>query len=612
MNTVVLNNYGFYELAKKPSNEELKEYYAKKYYQENKSSYQSQYTAEELIYFRNKIEQKYSVIHRLLPTSSSRSLLDIGCGEGFTLKFFKEKNWDITGIDFSDFGCKQFNPDCLPNLFVGDIYEQLHSFTHSNKRFDVIWLDNVLEHVLDPLHLLRECKKLLQPDGLVIVEVPNDFSILQQHLMNKKHIGSEFWIAIPDHISYFNHKGLSTLAASAGLKNEFTMSDFPIDFNLVNPDTNYNKDKAKGKNTHHARVELDNLMHSISPEKTVNYYQALADLGLGRQIVMFLKHQSVEQEKTAVLVTSISRKTGLLKAVRKAADKLGNVSLIGGDLNKNAIGKYFVDEFWEMPALVDLTAEKVIDYCKKKHIRLIIPSRDGELEFWSSLKNKLAANGIAVMVSPEKAIHCCLDKLQFYKTLAELKFPAIPTVSDIHELKGITSYVVKERFGAGSLSIGLNLTKEQAIEHAKKLSNPVFQPYISGEELSVDIYVDKKNKTKGVIARKRELVVNGESQITTMVEHPVLEKLSAELVEKIQLTGHVILQVLIDDAQQFHIIECNSRFGGASTLSLHCGLDSFYWALLEANGTDISAYPFFKSKTTKTQVRFPEDLIISK
>ena len=70
------------------------------------------------------------------------------------------------------------------------------------------------------------------------------------------------------------------------------MSDFPIDFNLVNPDTNYNKDKTKGKNTHRSRVELDNLMHSISIEKTIQYFKALADLGLGRQIISFLKHHS--------------------------------------------------------------------------------------------------------------------------------------------------------------------------------------------------------------------------------------------------------------------------------------------------------------------------------
>jgi SAM-dependent methyltransferase len=290
---VALNEYGFYELAQKPSNEELKEYYAKKYYQDNKGSYEMEYTPEELLYFRNKIEQKYLVLKKLLPhkNGSTGSLLDIGCGEGFTLDYFKNKNWNITGIDFSDFGCRRFNPACLPYLHTGDIYEQMIPLINSNTRYDVIWLDNVLEHVLDPLYLLRESKKLLQEGGVIVIEVPNDFSILQSYLLEKKYINNEFWVVIPDHISYFNLKGLTALAAKAGLKNEFAMSDFPIDFNLMNPDTNYNKDKTKGKNTHRSRVEIDNLMHSVSIEKTVNYYKALADLGLGRQIITFLKHR---------------------------------------------------------------------------------------------------------------------------------------------------------------------------------------------------------------------------------------------------------------------------------------------------------------------------------
>jgi carbamoyl-phosphate synthase large subunit len=324
------------------------------------------------------------------------------------------------------------------------------------------------------------------------------------------------------------------------------------------------------------------------------------------------KSESVQTEKISILATSISKKTGLLKALKRAADKFGDVNLIGGDVNKDAIGKYFVDTFWEMPSLSALTPDNLLTYCKINHVKLIVPSRDGELAFWASLKPTLEKNGIAIMVSNEEAVDTCLDKLKFYKTLAALTIPAIPTVSNIDELKDTTAFVVKEQFGAGSLSLGLNLNKAQAIEHAKQLKSPIFQPYIQGRELSVDIYADKKGKAKGVIARSRDLVVNGESQITTTVDHPKLEKLAAELTEKINLYGHLVLQVLIDANENIHIIECNSRFGGASTLSLQCGLDSFYWALLEATGNDISQYPFLKSKAKRSQVRFAEDIIINK
>ena len=53
------NKYGYYELTNKPSEDELEEYYQKKYYQEEKGSYQSGYSKEEIRYILNKIEQKH-------------------------------------------------------------------------------------------------------------------------------------------------------------------------------------------------------------------------------------------------------------------------------------------------------------------------------------------------------------------------------------------------------------------------------------------------------------------------------------------------------------------------------------------------------------------------
>jgi 2-polyprenyl-3-methyl-5-hydroxy-6-metoxy-1,4-benzoquinol methylase len=288
---VIQNKYGFYELALKPTSTELEEYYSKKYYQDNKGSYEVKYSTEELNYFNNKIGEKYWVINKLTGNpENNKTLLDIGCGEGFTLKYFKDKGWGITGIDYSDFACKTFNPDCIPSLLTGDIYQNMIPLIESSIKYDVVWLDNVLEHVLDPLHLLKQCKKLLNANGVLVIEVPNDFSVLQQYLLEKQYINSDFWVVIPDHISYFSKDGLTRIANEAGLKIELTISDNPIDFNLLNPDANYNKDKTKGKNAHHARIELDNLMHTISIEKTVNYFKALAELGLGRQLISFLRH----------------------------------------------------------------------------------------------------------------------------------------------------------------------------------------------------------------------------------------------------------------------------------------------------------------------------------
>jgi len=72
--------------------------------------------------------------------------------------------------------------------------------------FDAINLKCVLEHVPNPMEILEICKSLLKDSGMICVEVPNDFNILQLqvHKLDKP----QYWIAIPDHINYFDFDSL--------------------------------------------------------------------------------------------------------------------------------------------------------------------------------------------------------------------------------------------------------------------------------------------------------------------------------------------------------------------------------------------------------------------
>lgn len=287
------NRFGFYELAAKPSAEELSRYYAQKYYQDSCSTYQQGYPEEELRYVRNKLGQKYAILSTLLEgrQTGPPAFLDVGAGEGWALSFFKERGWQCTGLDYSQFGCQTHNPSCLADLMVGDIYENLATLLEKRHSFDVILLDNVLEHVLEPLELLDRLRGLVRPAGVLIIEVPNDCSALQQHLLEHGHISRPFWVAVPDHISYFNREGLLALCQAAGWEGRDLVGDFPIDFNLLNPATNYVEDRSAGKACHQTRVAVENLLHEISPEKTNELYRLLAGLGLGRQIIGFFQEK---------------------------------------------------------------------------------------------------------------------------------------------------------------------------------------------------------------------------------------------------------------------------------------------------------------------------------
>lgn len=311
-----------------------------------------------------------------------------------------------------------------------------------------------------------------------------------------------------------------------------------------------------------------------------------------------------------VLVTSISKKVPLIKAVRKALHFFGpTCRLFGADSNANCIGQYFVDHFWHSLKIEDLSKWDILEYCKKHDIRAIIPTRNEELLFWSEMEEFLCSNQIHVMVSPLDSLKNCLDKFLFYDCLTKTQIKTPDTAMDLSKLKG-DLFVVKERNGAGSKGIGLKLTKEAALNHAKTLQNPIFQSFIPGPEYSVDLYITKTGLVNGVIARKRLLVVEGESQITETVTHKDLEELSKKAALKLSLKGHVLFQIIQSEIDKsYSIIECNPRFGGASTLSILAGLDSFRWFFHEALHEKL---PTFKRSPNEIRlVRHAEDTSFS-
>ncbi len=312
-----------------------------------------------------------------------------------------------------------------------------------------------------------------------------------------------------------------------------------------------------------------------------------------------------------VLVTSIGNKVPLLSAVRNALIRFtATGELIGGDSDPGCTGRYFVDRFMELPKDEDLKPELFIALCREADIDAVIPTRDAELPFFSRNRQFFSRAGIALLVADLGAVETCLDKLEFSNRLQQLGFAqVIPSSTGIHDIKA-TALVVKERFGTGSRTQRLNISANEALDFASTLIKPIFQPFIAGREYSVDLYLDRAGRLLGAVSRSRDKIVSGEAQISTTTEAPELEKVCADIAGKLRLTGHILFQAIIDKQRRIHIVECNCRFGGASTLSLTAGLESLLWFFSEACDRPPEQFPFSKSDRPLRQVRHPADLIL--
>ena len=303
-----------------------------------------------------------------------------------------------------------------------------------------------------------------------------------------------------------------------------------------------------------------------------------------------------------ILFTSLSSKTYLYRSIEKQAFNFHpDAKVIGADSNPECGTKNRISSFVQTPLTKEWRTDDLISFCTKHKITHVIPSRDGELKFWSKNQNKLKENGIHVMISDEFALESCLDKYKFFCSFPkESQVKPIPTFENLESLES-KKLVVKERRGSSSKNLGLGLNRDEARNFAKKLKEPIYQPFIMGSELSAETWIDRFGKTHGILMRWRSVVIEGESHETHVFQDPELaEKIAITFENFTGLHGHCLAQILMTPNHEPRIIEINPRLGGATPLALHSGLDSILWFLKESAGMDneIPPSPRLKQKTS--------------
>ena len=282
------NEIGFWELSSKPSKKELASFYTNQYFDSH--NFEVKYTDEE--FFHKQIpyieaEHVYSEYFGPKKADTILKFLDVGCGEGFSLNYFSKKGWDVAGTDYSSDGVNRHFPHLNKFVVTGDTEELIQKMTVESQTFDLVNVNNVLEHLLNPIEVMQGLRKLVKPNGCLRVQVPNDFPALQIYLLENQMIDHEFWVAPNEHMNYFEKDSLKNLFLHVGFTLVEALADYPIDLNLLNPDSNYVMDRTKGKHCHLARIHADNFLARKSVEDLVTFRRGCGESGLGRNVVVY-------------------------------------------------------------------------------------------------------------------------------------------------------------------------------------------------------------------------------------------------------------------------------------------------------------------------------------
>ncbi len=110
-------------------------------------------------------------IFALIPPFTEK-VLDVGCGAGELGRAIKENKGvkEVVGIELNEDAAK-IASRYLEKVFLQDINK--FDLPYENKYFDCIICADILEHLIDPWHILNKIKKLLKDDGFIIVSIPN-------------------------------------------------------------------------------------------------------------------------------------------------------------------------------------------------------------------------------------------------------------------------------------------------------------------------------------------------------------------------------------------------------------------------------------------------------
>ena len=205
----------------------------------------------------------------------------------------KRRGWNVLGIEPSLIASnysKKHNIPTIQKFFHRVNIKQIG-------KFDVIHIFDVLEHVNDPISMLKKSYSLLKRGGMIVVEVPNDFNPLQkvvQKVLGKK----EYWITLSsdsknsgnlDHINYFDFSTISDVLTRTGFKIILKESTFPLElFLLMGHD--YIKNPKIGKKKHLERIQFEKNFENRNAHKVKRtLYQKFAEIGIGRTAIIYAK-----------------------------------------------------------------------------------------------------------------------------------------------------------------------------------------------------------------------------------------------------------------------------------------------------------------------------------
>lgn len=191
-----------------PTDELLSQIYSGEYWLTEERGNTAAVKTKGLVQSFNKIRLAYMIKPLVQRLAKKSDILEVGCGSGLLALYLKECGYSMEVTDIDKSLLVEIEDKYGIHGYCGDIVE-----IGFDKKYDAVILNNVLEHLDNPVAVLRRMNELLKSDGLVFIEVPNIDSLQFRIFKNRW-----FPLQLPEHLYHFSVASLDLIAEKAGLQ----------------------------------------------------------------------------------------------------------------------------------------------------------------------------------------------------------------------------------------------------------------------------------------------------------------------------------------------------------------------------------------------------------
>lgn len=277
-----------------------------------------------------------------------------------------------------------------------------------------------------------------------------------------------------------------------------------------------------------------------------------------------------------ILFTGVGRRIELLQAFRNAALVLNkDLKIYGADMAGTAPALSYCDYVRKTVAMKEPGyIQNLLDICISDSIDILIPTIDTDLLVLSENREKFDLVGTRVLVSSPDKIRICRDKNITSQFFIDCGLRAPIPVNDWKKYRSGYPAFIKPKDGSSSIN-AFKVENEEELEiYAGQIDDYIIQPFVSGQEYTIDVFCDWNGKPVSIVPRERLQIRAGEVLKTKICMDSQMIQETRLLCQEFKPCGPMTVQLIKDAEGVNWYIEINPRFGGGAPLSMKAGARS--------------------------------------